>query len=299
MVTIKTMDDFKKLKNFTTTPICYVYYKNTLLNTFYVGYTTQNGYKYLRNHHRMKKISDRINEGYSIQIYTKYNESALISLFKPKLNVQSGNGYIGRNIGYTHCNTDLKNVVKSIGEIILPKKIIKYNKKHNILSYSEIKRVIDKTKRESIYNEIWNNIFINIFINKKNNISLHFDIVLYIINIHKLKPENNIYNEIFNSIKSNDIYIKKLCSILKYCKIKYLFQTFILIYEIYINNTKELIRFTSETSKNIQYEIIQKCIEYDYLISSPYIYYSASNYLPYYYQFALKDYYQLIYESIN
>ncbi len=296
MVTIKTMDDFKKFKEFTITPICYVYYKNTLLDSFYVGYTTQNGYKYLRNHHRMKKISDRINEGYSIQIYTKYNEYALISLFKPKLNVQSGTGYIGRDIGYTHCNTDLKSVVKSIGEIILPKKIIKYNKKHNILSYSEIKRVIDKTKLELIYNEIWNNIFIN-----KNNISLHFDIVLYIIIIHKSKPENNIYNKIFNSItsKEHDTYIKKLCLILKYCKIKYLFQAFILIYEIYINNTKELIRFTSETSKNIQYEIIKNLKEYDYLISSTYIYYSASNYLPYHYQFALKDYYQLIYESRN
>lgn len=48
MVTIKSIDDFIKFKDFTTRPICYVYYKETLLNAYYVGFTTQHGYHYLK-----------------------------------------------------------------------------------------------------------------------------------------------------------------------------------------------------------------------------------------------------------
>jgi magnesium transporter len=47
---------------------------NNLLNSYYVGFTTQNAYKYLKNHHKMKDIVSIINNGFSIQIYTKYNE---------------------------------------------------------------------------------------------------------------------------------------------------------------------------------------------------------------------------------
>ena len=35
MVTIKSIDDFIKFKEFTTTPLCYVYYKESLLNEYY------------------------------------------------------------------------------------------------------------------------------------------------------------------------------------------------------------------------------------------------------------------------
>jgi hypothetical protein len=61
MVTIKTIDDYEQFKNFKIKPLCYVYYKNTLLNSYYVGYTIQDGYKYLKSHHKMKNIYKRLN----------------------------------------------------------------------------------------------------------------------------------------------------------------------------------------------------------------------------------------------
>ena len=83
--TIKTISDFEDFKHYPTQPLCYVYYKVSLMDVYYVGYTIQNGYKYLKNHHKMKRIDDII-KNYSIQIYTKYDEDSLIKLFKPKLN---------------------------------------------------------------------------------------------------------------------------------------------------------------------------------------------------------------------
>jgi hypothetical protein len=65
MVTIKSIDDFIKFKDFTITPLCYVYYKESLMNAYYVGFTTQNGYKYLRNHHKMKNIYNVLKDGFS------------------------------------------------------------------------------------------------------------------------------------------------------------------------------------------------------------------------------------------
>ena len=97
---IKCLEDFELFKDFPIQPICYVYYKGSLaLNAHYVGFTTQHGYKYLKRHHKMKKIDDVLNQGYSIQIYTKYNENSLIKFFKPTLNKGSGTAKCGRNIG--------------------------------------------------------------------------------------------------------------------------------------------------------------------------------------------------------
>ena len=124
MVTIKTIDDFIKFKEFTIRPICYVYYKESLLDSYYVGFTTQHAYYYLRNHHKMKKINDVIHNGFSIQIYTKYNEDSLIKLFKPKLNIVKGTGICGRNIK--------KESTISLGEIIVSKKMRPPYKKRQI-----------------------------------------------------------------------------------------------------------------------------------------------------------------------
>jgi hypothetical protein len=54
-LTINTIYDIDKLKLFAINnpiqPLCYVYYKNNLLykNVYYLGFTTQNYYKYLKN----------------------------------------------------------------------------------------------------------------------------------------------------------------------------------------------------------------------------------------------------------
>ena len=149
-LTIKTINDIDKLKlyalNNPRQPLCYVYYKNNLLypNVYYVGFTTQNCYKYLKNHHKIKKITDRLNNGFSIQIYTKYNENDLITLFKPKLNIAKGNGKCGRSIKGGKLNT--------IGEITDSKyfNYIKINKKYC--------RKLNNTYNN--YHVIWNNLLI-------------------------------------------------------------------------------------------------------------------------------------------
>ncbi len=57
MVTIKRLEDFERFKECTISPICYVYYKGSLsTNVAYVGFTIQHGYKYLKRHHKMKRI---------------------------------------------------------------------------------------------------------------------------------------------------------------------------------------------------------------------------------------------------
>ena len=166
MVTIKSIDDFIKFNEFTTKPLCYVYYKESLLNAYYVGFTTQQGYHYLRHHHKMKKIRDVIKNGFSIQIYTKYNEDSLINLFKPKLNMIKGTGICGRNIR--------NKKIKCIGEII---SMIENNNSYK-------KRQI-KDKNNSIVDAVWDNLF------KNNNdfVSIHSDMVKYLIEKEKIKKK--------------------------------------------------------------------------------------------------------------
>jgi hypothetical protein len=252
MVTIKSIDDFIKFKEFTTSPLCYVYYKESLLNAYYVGFTTQQGYYYLRNHHKMKRINDAIKNGFSIQIYTKYNEDSLIKLFKPKLNIIKGTGICGRIIK--------RECTISLGEIIC-KTIQPLYKK----------RQIDKGIYKglySIYDTLWDNLF------KNNNdfVSIHSDIVKYVIEKEKIKEENKKYNEIYNQFINDEIIIKLfkfkdksiellngVCSILRFCKIPMLYASYIIIHEIYLNNFKTLLeenninKETIETNRNDWY----------------------------------------------
>jgi hypothetical protein len=245
MVTIKSIDDFIKFKEFTTTPLCYVYYKESLLNAHYVGFTTQQGYYYLRNHHKMKKIKDVINNGFSIQIYTKYDEDTLIKLFKPKLNILKGTGICGRHINYV----DLKHV----GEVISMAKIK--------LSYKDKKR--EYHIQNSIYKKIYKNIYSvydtlwdNLFKNKNQFVSIHSDIIKFLIEKEKLKENQTciINNELFIKIfkykdKSSEL-LNGLCSILKFCKITMLYASYNIIHEVYLNNLKTLLEeknFDKET----------------------------------------------------
>jgi hypothetical protein len=264
MVTIKSIDDFIKFKEFTTTPLCYVYYKESLLNAYYVGFTTQQGYYYLRNHHKMKRINDVINNGFSIQIYTKYNEDSLINLFKPKLNIQKGTGICGRNIK--------KQKIQSVGEIIHPFK-----------KYTYVKRQIDKGIYKglySIYDNLWDNLF------KKNHyafvsVSIHSDMVNYLIEKEKIKEENKKYNEFYDQFINDEIIVKVfkyknktsdllfgLCSIIKLCKIPKLYASYIKIHEIYFNNIKTLLeekninKETLETNRNEWYYLFHSMNNY-------------------------------------
>ena len=262
MVTIKSIDDFIKFKEFTTTPLCYVYYKESLLNAYYVGFTTQQGYYYLRNHHKMKKIKDIINNGFSIQIYTKYNEDSLIKLFKPKLNIQQGTGICGRNIK--------KQNINSIGEIIYP-----------IKKYTYKKRQIDKGIYKglySAYDTLWDNLF---KINKSAFVSIHSDMVNYLIEKEKIKEENKTYNKFYDQFINDEIIVKifkyknktsdllfGLFSILRFCKIPKLYASYIIIHEVYLNNIKTLLeekninKETLETNRNDWYYLFHSMNNY-------------------------------------
>lgn len=259
MVTIKSIDDFIKFKEFTTKPLCYVYYKESLLNSYYVGFTTQQGYYYLRNHHKMKHINDVIKNGFSIQIYTKYNEDSLINLFKPKLNIQKGTGICGRNIR--------NKKIKYIGEII--------SMVENINSYK--KRQI----KDNIYDTLWDNLFKN----KKEFVSIHSDMVKYLIEKEKLKEKNNNYNEKYNQIINDEVFIRifkykdkssellnGVCSILRFCKIPMLYASYIIIHEVYLNNLKTLLE-----EKNINKETIETNRNEWY-----YLFHSINNYIKLY-----------------
>lgn len=265
MVTIKSIDDFIKFKEFTTRPICYVYYKESLLNSYYVGFTTQQGYYYLRNHHKMKKIKDAIKNGFSIQIYTKYNEDSLIKILKPKLNIVKGTGICGRHINYVD--------LKSVGEVI---SMCKFK-----LTYEDKKREyhIQNTIYKKIYKNIYSNyhtLWDNLFKNKNQFVSIHSDMIKYLIEKEKLKEENQtcniINNELFIKIfkykdKSIEL-LNGLCSILKFCKIKMLYASYIIIHEVYLNNLKTLLdenninKDTLETNRNEWYYLFHSINNY-------------------------------------
>jgi hypothetical protein len=221
-LTIKTINDIDKLKIYAThhpnQPLCYVYYKNNLLypNVYYVGYTTTNCYKYLRNHHKMKRIIDRINNGYCIQIYTKYNENDLITFFEPRLNIAYGNGICGRRIG--------GGKLKTVGEIT----------DHNYLN-----NYIKPNKHCNNYDVIWDNLFIN----KELDVYINFNIVLYIIDQNKIKikhtfdNDNELFNKIIKMHKyyniKNPFVLNDLLSILQFCNINCVFNAYMIITSIY------------------------------------------------------------------
>lgn len=300
MLTIKSLQDLINLKTYNITPICYVYYKKSLLDSYYVGFTTQNIYKYLRHHHKMKSIIDRLNEGFYIQIYTKYDESALITLLKPKLNIIDGNGILGRKI--------YKNIYpKNIGEIIS----IQQNK------YYKIKKNPNNNNHNNnslfpLCETMWDELFIN----KNNYVSLNYNLITYLIKINLSKPENKNYYELFNNIyKENEndyskektnIFIKGICLILKYCKINSLFPSCILIYQSYIKNTEVLKindmgykqQITLEICKNIHYEIIKELKNNNYLISYNYLINILKD-LSYLYRYAIKEHYIEYFNDLN
>jgi hypothetical protein len=311
MVTIKSIDDFIKFKEFTTTPLCYVYYKESLLNAYYVGFTTQQGYYYLRNHHKMKKIKDIINNGFSIQIYTKYDEDTLIKLFKPKLNILKGRGICGRQINYV----DLKHV----GEVISMAKI-KLSYKDKKREYHIQKSIYKKINKHiySIYDTLWDNLFKN----KNDFVSIHSDIIKYLIEKEKIKEENQtciINNELFIKIfkykDKSSILMNDLCSILKFCKITMLYECCILIHKIYLNNLNSVLeenninKETLETNRNEWYNLFHSMNNYIKIYNkiienlksnNCFININKNNikkiiiYSPYLYRLAIKEHFNLI-----
>jgi hypothetical protein len=239
-LTIKTIHDIDKLKLYATNnprqPLCYVYYKNNLLfkNVYYVGFTTQDCYKYLKNHHKIKNLIDRLNNGFSIQIYTKYNENDLINFFDPWYNIIiSGIGKCGRSIG--------GGTLQTVGEIT-DSKYFKINKQN--------KKIINKCDQ---YNVIWDNLFIN----KELDVFINFNIVMHIIeqnktkSNYKFKNDNILFNQIIithnlYNIK-NPFVFNDLLSILQFCKITCLFNAYMIINTIYKKYIYDVIDYSKQS----------------------------------------------------
>jgi len=247
MVTIKNLEDFERFKEFTISPICYVYYKGSLsTNVTYVGFTTQHGYKYLKRHHKMKRIEDVLNQGYSIQIYTKYNENSLIKFFKPSLNQIAGIGICGRTIG--------RGNLRSVGEIC--------------------------TKRYG------SNRFTKAYFRKPIETSHVFAIPIDLVFsiIEKLKPKQDnilsLYQDTVHHFKFKKISIpilSTLFQILRYCKIHCLYLAYVMIHEVYLENLLHhvdlypnwLERFKHpDQYKKIHVDIVSRLKERQYLTRS-------------------------------
>jgi hypothetical protein len=253
MVLIKSLEDFELFKEFPIQPICYVYYKGFLsLNAHYVGFTAQYGYKYLKRHHKMKRIEDVLNQGYSIQIYTKYNENSLIKLFKPTENKIAGSGICGRKIG--------KSDLRYVGEICMKK-------------YGSNK--FNKYKNKSIET--------NHYV-----IQIPMDIVYTVIEKEKQKYEPI---EILQSFYQNNYIIQLTCTpyqkvpplfdhlfqILKYCKIHCLYFSYVLIHKVYLENVLNHVEMYPawieafkhfDNYQKIHCEIVSRLKENHYLTNS-------------------------------
>jgi hypothetical protein len=153
----------------------------------------------------MKRIEDVLHQGYSIQIYTKYNENSLINFFKPSLNQIAGIGICGRVIGRSN--------LRSVGEIC--------------------------TKRYG------SNRFTKAYFRKPIETSdvfaIPIDLVFSII--EKLKPKQDnilsLYQDTVHHLKYKKISIpilSKLFQILRYCKIHCLYLAYVMIHEVYLEN---------------------------------------------------------------
>jgi hypothetical protein len=239
-IIIKNVNDIAQFKKYVsdnpTQNLCYVFYKKNLRypNVYYVGFTSQYGiakYYYLNSHHKMKDLNSCLNNGYSIQIYTKYNERGLIELFKPHLNKVIGTGICGRECGFS----DLRNVGDVIGKnyekrFIKKPNCIEYSNEENVWEY-----IFNKKKYFTLFEYIYDhhalkilNYIIEKNINKKISINDR-----EIIN----DPLFDIVNEEYKKRKYNSILsYNRLFSILAICKLDFIYLSYIIIHEIYKKN---------------------------------------------------------------
>lgn len=209
---IKCLEDFELFKEFPIQPICYVYYKGSLaLNAHYVGFTTQHGYKYLKRQHKMKRIDDVLNQGYFIQIYTKYNENSLIKLFKPTLNQIAGSGKCGRNFA--------GGSRRSVGEICVSLK--------NLYLY---KNYLKKSVETNYVVTIPMDIVFNILEKEKQKYDQPSTI------LHTFYQNEYITTLFCSKYRKVESLFTVLFHILKYCKIHCLYCCYQIIHEVYLKN---------------------------------------------------------------
>jgi hypothetical protein len=168
----------------------------------------------------MKRIEDVLNVGFSIQIYTKYNEDSLIKLLKPSLNKKAGSGICGRMIQ--------RNYLLTLGDV--------FRTTENVYLY---KRKVVKTSMEK-YDELSMKTETNNYV-----LQIPMDIVFHIIEKHKYEHLNilddfyqNTYIKTLFHLKHRKTEKMFTCifHIMKYCKIHCLGLVYIMIHNIYLEN---------------------------------------------------------------
>ena len=203
--TIEELEQYKecdrkhKARGFQT--ICYVYYKGSLSTAvYYVGFTTQNIYHYLFQHHKMKSIKARFKEGFSIQLYKTFTENSLIQLLKPSLNKIRGKRSYGRTMG----GGDMR----FVGEVFQPFKKPETNKPSvPCLTIDFVFIYLEKAKTNPLYQ-------------KENTFLYSFMQHEAIQEISKKKPD----------------FLLPFLYILEYCKISCLFQAYVSVHEVYLDH---------------------------------------------------------------
>jgi hypothetical protein len=237
--TIEELEQYKecdrkhKARGFQT--ICYVYYKGSLSTAvYYVGFTTQNIYHYLFNHHKMKSITARFKEGFSIQLYKMYTEYSLIKLLKPTINKAAGK----RNHGRTMGGGDLR----FVGEVFQKSR----DKKDETNDPSFPCLTID---------------FVFIYLEKTQNNPLYQkeNTFLYSFMQHAAIQE----------IKENDPeFLLPFLDILEYCKIACLFQAFVSVHEVYLKHSLQARSPCDMDTVPIYKDIIDLFIQRSFLTNS-------------------------------
>jgi hypothetical protein len=143
---------FKKwIKKYSTTPVCYVYFKNNLEypNVHYVGYTSQIGikkYTYLKKHWKMGRIEQNFDKKLSIYIYLNCNETDLINILKPILNTKNGTGICRKLIKNSTINKN-RDYSNKIGILFCGNNEYEYEFKQKISIH---------LSKYSIYEDIYN-----------------------------------------------------------------------------------------------------------------------------------------------
>ena len=237
--TIEELEQYKesdwkhKARGFQT--ICYVYYKGSLSDTvYYVGFTTQNIYHYLFKHHKMKSITARFKEGFSIQLYKMYTEYSLIQLLKPTLNKVAGKKIHGRTMG----GGDLR----FVGEVFQPSRDKKSETKESSFPCLTIDFVfiyLEKAKNNPLYQ-------------KENTFLYSFMQHTAIQEISKDTPG----------------FLIEFLDILEYCKISCLFPAFVSVHEVYLKHALQARSPSDMDTVPIYQDIIDLFIRRSFLTNS-------------------------------
>jgi hypothetical protein len=237
--TIEELEQYKesdwkhKARGFQT--ICYVYYKGSLSDTvYYVGFTTQNIYHYLFKHHKMKSITARFKEGFSIQLYKTYTENSLIDLFKPTLNKVAGKKIHGRTMG----GGDLR----FVGEVFQPirdKKSETNDPSFPCLTIDFVFIYLEKAKNNPLYQ-------------KENTFLYSFMQHTAIQEISKDTPG----------------FLIEFLDILEYCKISCLFPAFVSVHEVFLKHALQARSPSDMDTVPIYQDIIDLFIGRSFLTNS-------------------------------